>query len=94
MPPAQTFLRVTARLLLAGIVSGAILAWVNIASELSSTVILYSGPWATMTVGMFQAMESRIMGVASAFASILVVSVAVPLLVVTRVFGKREITLF
>ncbi|HSB81569.1 MAG TPA: iron ABC transporter permease, partial [Candidatus Methylomirabilis sp.] len=69
VPPGQTFVRVTVRLLLAGIVSGAILTWVNIASELSSTVILYSGPWATMTVGMFQAMESRNLGMASAFAS-------------------------
>ena len=82
VPPGQTFLRVTVRLLLAGIVS-----------ELSSTVILYSGPWATMTVGMFQAMESRNLGVASAFASILVVSVAVPLLFVARMFGQREVTL-
>jgi len=84
---------VTVRLLLAGIVSGAILTWVNVASELSSTVILYSGPWATMTVGMFQAMESRNLGVASAFASILVVSVALPLLFVTRLFGHREVSL-
>ncbi len=94
VPPGQTFVRVTIRMLLAGIISGAILTWVNIASELSSTVILYSGPWATMTVGMFQAMESRNLGVASAFASILVVSVAVPLLFVTRMFGQREVTLF
>lgn len=94
VPPGQTFVRVTVRLLLAGIVSGAILTWVNIASELSSTVILYSGPWATMTVGMFQAMESRNLGMASAFASILVVSVAVPLFFVSRLFGRREVTLF
>ncbi len=93
VPPGQTFIRVTVRLLLAGVVSGAILTWVNVASELSSTVILYSGPWATMTVGMFQAMESRNLGVASAFASILVVSVAVPLLFVTRMFGQREVSL-
>ncbi|HWT79815.1 MAG TPA: iron ABC transporter permease [Candidatus Acidoferrum sp.] len=93
VPPGQTFVRVTVRLLLAGIVSGAILTWVNVASELSSTVILYSGPWATMTVGMFQAMESRNLGVASAFASILVVSVALPLLFVTRLFGHREVSL-
>ncbi len=94
VPPGQTFVRVTVRLLLAGIVSGAILTWVNIASELSSTVILYSGPWATMTVGMFQAMESRNLGMASAFASILVVSVAVPLFFVTRLFSRREVPLF
>ncbi len=94
VPPAKTFLRVTARLLAAGIVSGAILTWVNVASELSATVLLYSGPWATMTVGMFQAMESRNMGVASAFAAILVISVAVPLLIVNRVFGNREVGLF
>lgn len=93
VPPGRTFVRVTVRLLLAGIVSGAILTWVNIASELSSTVILYSGPWATMTVGMFQAMESRNLGVASAFASILVASVAGPLLFATRLFRDREVPL-
>ena len=47
-----------------------------------------------MTVGMFQAMESRNLGMASAFASILVVSVAVPLFFVSRLFGRREVTLF
>ncbi len=94
VPPARTFLRVTIRLLTRAIVSGGILTWVNIASELSATVILYTAPWATITVGMFEAMESRNFGVASAFASILVVSVAVPLLVVTRVFRDREVRLF
>jgi ABC-type Fe3+ transport system permease subunit len=66
----------------------------NPAPELSATVVLYSAPWATMTVGMLQAMESRNLGVASAFASILIVSVAIPLLLVTRLFRDRQVTLF
>lgn len=94
VPPGRTFLGVTVRLLFRGIVSGGILTWVNIASELSATVILYSAPLATMTVGMFEAMESRNFGVASAFASILVLSIAIPLIVVTRVFRDRQATLF
>ena len=43
--------------MLGGIVGGFVLTFVTVASELSSTVVLYSGPWTTMTVAMFQALE-------------------------------------
>src|SRR6185437_12438897 len=52
--PAMTFLRLTVPLMLGGIVGGMVLTWVTVASELSSTVILYSGKWSTMTIVMFQ----------------------------------------
>ena len=38
--PMKTFYKVTFRLMMAGIVSGAILSWVTIISELSSTIVL------------------------------------------------------
>jgi ABC-type Fe3+ transport system permease subunit len=50
--------------MLGGIVSGMVLTWVTVASELSSTVVLYSGPWRTLTIVMFQALEGSGAGVA------------------------------
>lgn len=51
---------------------GIVLAWVTAASELSATVVLYSGPWRTMTVVMFQALEGSGAGIATAAASTLI----------------------
>ena len=71
VPPALTFLRITIPLMLGGIVGGFVLTFVTVASELSSTVVLYSGPWTTMTVAMFQALEGTSAGVAAAAATCL-----------------------
>ena len=48
VPPALTFLRITVPLMLGGIVGGFVLTFVTVASELSATIVLYSGPWTTM----------------------------------------------
>ena len=45
----MTFLRITVPLMLGGIVGGFVLTFVTVASELSATIVLYSGPWTTMT---------------------------------------------
>ena len=55
--PVMTFLRLTVPLMLGGIVGGMVLTWVTVSSELSATVVLYSGQWQTLTVVMFQALE-------------------------------------
>src|SRR5205085_7956423 len=52
--PSMTFVTLTVPLMLGGIVGGAVLTFVTVASELSATVILYSGKWSTMTIVMFQ----------------------------------------
>jgi ABC-type spermidine/putrescine transport system permease subunit II len=64
--------RLVVPLMLGGIVSGMVLTWVTVASELSSTVVLYSGPWRTLTIVMFQALEGTGAGIAVAAASLLI----------------------
>jgi len=91
--PARTFFGLTVPLMLGGIVGGTILTWVTIASELSSTVVLYSGPWATMTVVMFQALEGTSAGAASAAATLLIVVTVVPLVFVHRILRRQDISL-
>jgi len=88
--PMKTFYKVTFRLMLGGIVSGAILSWVTIISELSSTLVLQTPGWSTMTIEMYQGVISDDLGKAAAFSSIMIVSTILPLLFVTKYFSKEQ----
>ena len=89
--PLQTFLRVVVPLMLGGIVSGVVLTWVTVASELSATVVLYSGQWRTMTVVMFQALEGSGAGTATAAASTLIVVTLIPVVLLYRLVRRYEL---
>ncbi len=91
--PAMTFLRLTLPLMMGGVIGGMVLTWVTVASELSSTVVLYSGPWATMTVVMFQALESTGAGIASAAATVLIVVTVLPVALVYRLLRRYELAM-
>jgi iron(III) transport system permease protein len=93
VPPFATFLRVTVPLILGGIVGGAVLTFVTVASELSSTVVLYSGPWMTMTVTMFQALEGASAGEATAAATILILFTVLPVALVYRLLRRYELSM-
>lgn len=86
--PMRTFSKITVPLIVAGIISGATLMWITTICELSSTIVLYYGPWATMPIQIFERMSSGEFGVAAAFASMLAISVLIPLLLVNKIFGK------
>lgn len=92
--PMKTFFKITIRLMAAGIVSGAVLTWVTTISELSSTIVLQTPGWSTMTVEMFGGIISGRMGVANAFASILIISAILPLLLMMRFIKDERATLF
>ena len=91
--PVRTFVQLTVPLMLGGIVGGMVLTWVTVASELSSTVILYSGPWATMTVVMFEALEGSGAGIAAAAAAVLILATSLPLLLVYRLLRRHELAM-
>jgi iron(III) transport system permease protein len=91
--PLQTFLRIVVPLMLGGILSGVVLTWVTVASELSATVVLYSGPWRTMTVVMFQALEGSGAGIATAAASTLIVVTLVPIALLYRLVRRYELSM-
>jgi iron(III) transport system permease protein len=90
--PLATFLRVTVPLMLGGIVGGSVLVFVTVASELSSTVVLYSGQWTTMTVAMFQALEGTSAGVAAAAATVLIIVTILPVALVYRLLRRYELS--
>ena len=88
VPPVRSFVRVVLPLMLPGIIAGAIIMWVTTLAELSTTIVLYYGPWATMTVEIFQRIGSGDFGPASAYATILIFSVLIPLFILNRVSGR------
>jgi len=90
--PLQTFLRIVVPLMLGGIVSGVVLSWVTVASELSATVVLYSGQWRTLTVVMFQALEGGGTGLATAAASTLIVVTLLPIALLFRLVKRYELS--
>lgn len=90
VPPFRTFLKVTIPLMLPAILSGAALAWMTTIGELSSSILLYSGPWATMSVAIFTEVFSNHFGTASALASILIAAAFIPLFLTYRVLGERS----
>jgi len=90
VPPFRTFLKVTIPLMFPAILSGAALSWMTTIGELSSSILLYSGPWATMSVAIFTEVFSNHFGTASALASILIAAAFVPLFLTYRVLGERS----
>jgi iron(III) transport system permease protein len=91
--PLRTFATLTVPLMAGGLVGGMVLIWVTAASELSSTIVLYSSRWTTMTVMMFQALQGTGAGEAAAAASILILFTAVPLLLVYRLVRRYDSSL-
>jgi iron(III) transport system permease protein len=91
VPPLKSFARVTARLMLPGIVSGGILTWVQTITEISATIFLYFGAWSTITVVIYRQVSSSNFGAAAAASTILLVAVFIPVLLVNWAMGERAV---
>lgn len=89
--PLQTFLRIVVPLMVGGILSGVVLTWVTVASELSATVVLYSGNWRTLTVVMFQSLEGGGAGLATAAATALILVTLLPIALLYRLVRRYEL---
>jgi iron(III) transport system permease protein len=90
--PMRTFFKVTARMMLPGIMSGAILSWITCINELSSSIMLYSGRTSTIAVAIYQEVMRMSDGTAAALATILTLTTVLSLLIFMRVSkGKVSI---
>jgi iron(III) transport system permease protein len=88
--PFRTFVQLIVPLMAGGLIGGMVLVWITVASELSSTIVLYTSRWSTITVRMYQLLEGTGAGLAAAAASILILFTAVPLLVLQRRLRRRD----
>ncbi len=90
--PMKTFFTVTARMMLPGIMSGAVLSWITCINELSSSIMLYSGKTSTIAVAIYQEVTRMSDGTAAALATILTVTTIISLVIVFRLTkGKVKI---
>jgi iron(III) transport system permease protein len=84
-PPARTFWQVTAPLMLPAALSGALVSWVSTLSELSSTIMLYTGRTATVSIQIYNQVMTDSFGTAAALGSVLTVLTGIALWVLGRV---------
>ena len=89
----KTFFRVTVPMMAPGVVSGAILSWIMIITELSTSIILYTTGTKTMTLEIYSQIIRGNDGVAAAISAILTYSTVIALALFFKVSGKKEITM-
>jgi iron(III) transport system permease protein len=92
--PGRAFLSTTLRLMIGGVLTGASLAFLQMMTELSSSLILYRPPWEPMTVAIYRNTLSSgaDFGLSAAMGVVLLMSVNVILLTVNLV-TRRNIRL-
>lgn len=88
---AKSFVRITVPMMASGIISGAILSWVSIITEMSSGVILYNNRTITLTISTYSAITSGIYGVAAVFATITTLFTIICLVLYLRVTKAEDI---
>ncbi len=88
-PPLQGFARIMAPLMRPGIIAGASIAWVEIFNELSASIVLYTGGTRTLPIAAYQQSLGGDVGMAAAYASILI-AVTAAALALFAAFGRSQ----
>ena len=88
----KAFFRITVHMMANGILSGAIMSWVTIITELSTAIILYNLNTITLTLATYTYVSRGNYGIAAAYATILTVSTIISLLIYMKVTGNKEIS--
>jgi iron(III) transport system permease protein len=91
--PMKTFFKVTAVMMMPGVLSGAILSWITVINELSASVILYTGRTRTMSVAVYTEVIRASYGTAAALSTILTITTVISLLIFFKFTGNKEISL-
>lgn len=89
----KAFFKITVPMMTAGIVSGAILSWVTMISELSTAIILYTGKTKTLTVAVYTEVVRGNYGTAAALSTILTLLTVLSLIVFNKVNGGKDLSL-
>ena len=87
----KTFLQITVPMMLPGVLSGAIMSWITLISELSS-VILYTSRTSTLTVAIYSEVIHSNFGNAAAYSTILTLTSIVSLLIFFKVSGSKDLS--
>lgn len=91
--PAMSFVKITAKMMMPGVLSGAILSWITLINELSSSVMLYTARTRTMSVAIYNEVIRASYGTAAALATILTATTVISLLIFFKVSGSKDVTM-
>ena len=89
----KTLVRITVPMMFSGIVSGAIMSWVTLITELSSSIILYSSKTITLNLAVYVMVSRGTDGKACAVSTILMVFTVISLLLFTKVSKDGDISI-
>ncbi|MFL4357166.1 ABC transporter permease [Streptococcus uberis] len=89
----NTFIKITIPMMLSGIISGAILSWITMISELSTSILLYNINTKTMTVAIYTEVLRGNYGIAAALSTLLTSFTVVSLLIFMKVSKSDRITM-
>ena len=90
---AKTFFCITVPMMGSGIIAGAILSWVSVITELSSSIMLYSVKTTTLTLMVYTLVNRGTYGQAAAVSTILTVFTILSLLLFNKFSKSDNITI-
>ena len=93
-PWITTFGKITLPLMAPGILAGAVICFSTLMGELSTTIILYSARWKTITVAIIEYLFSATIGPAYALGTILILLVLSAIALANRLLGRRMSQMF
>jgi iron(III) transport system permease protein len=86
----RTLLRIIVPALAPGILAGAVLSWVTIITELSTTLFLYNTSTQTLSLGIYAEVIRGQLGTAAALSTLLLILTMVSLFMLMRLPGNRD----
>jgi len=89
----KTFGVITVPMMMNGIMAGAIMSWVTLVTELSSSILLYSSRTITLNLGVYIMVSRGCDGKACAISTIITLFTVISLLIVNKLTGGKEVTL-
>lgn len=82
--PFKTFFKVVLPVMKTSMLSAAILMWATAISELSASIVVYSGGLETLPIAIYRLVDTGRLGLASAYGAVLVLLILVPVGLATR----------
>lgn len=89
----KSFKDVMLPMMLPGVISGALMSWITVISELSSSIILYTAKTQTLTISIYTEVIRGNYSTAAVFSTILTVTSIISLLIFFKISGTKEISL-
>ncbi|WP_024292673.1 ABC transporter permease [Lacrimispora indolis] len=89
----KSFIKITVPMMMSGVLSGAIMSWITLISELSSSIILYTSKTQTLTVAIYAEVIRSNFGNAAAYSTILTLTSILSLLLFFKITGSNDISI-